>query len=142
MKTKRIATRSSVAAAITLVTLGFGLAPAMAAQLYPLTGTLNTSGTLIQYSTYRPHASGGSNFAISNNVGCADNRWSRFGLRVNDSTQYTQTLQFNGETGSQAFKRASDGSATIAAGSYAINGRMANETGHGCDNAWAGSMLL
>lgn len=112
------------------------------ATLIPLTGTLNTSGTLVQYSTYRPHVSGPSEMAISNNTGCADNRFSRFGLRVNDTSQYTNTNQYNGETGSQPFTRASNGSSTIGTGSYAINGRMANETGHGCDNSWAGTILL
>lgn len=136
---------STVAIAVSGVLLVSGLAgtPAQANQLYNLTGTLNTSGTLIQYSTWRPHSSGTSDFSISNQVGCSGNRWSRWGLRKDySSSQYTNSLQINGETGNGRFSRASNGSTTLPSGQYAINGRMANETGHGCDNYWAGSIYL
>ena len=134
---------------IALVVAGVAVAsalavgPAQANQLWNVSGTLNTSGTLMQYSTWRPHTSGVSDFTISNQVGCSGNRWSRWGLRKDYSTsQYTNTLQINGETGNGRFSRASDGSTTLPTGQYAINGRMANETGHGCDNSWAGSIWL
>ena len=129
---------AGVAAASTLM-----IAPAQANQLWNVSGTLNTSGTLVQYSTWRPHSTGVSDFTISNQVGCSGNRWSRWGLRKDySSSQYTDSIQINGETGNGRFKRASDGSTSLPTGQYAINGRMANETGHGCDNAWAGSIWL
>ncbi|MCA9686964.1 MAG: hypothetical protein KC457_32660 [Myxococcales bacterium] len=129
---------AGVAAASTLM-----IAPAQANQLWNVSGTLNTSGTLVQYSTWRPHSTGVSDFTISNQVGCSGNRWSRWGLRKDySSSQYTNSIQINGETGNGRFKRASDGSTSLPTGQYAINGRMANETGHGCDNAWAGSIWL
>lgn len=142
MRTNRLVARAVTLTLGVVATSAALVVPASANQLYPLTGTLNTSGTLVQYGTYRPHTSGGANFALSDQVGCSGNRTSRFGLRINDSSQYTQTLAFNSETGSQAFRRASDGSSTLATNSYAVNGRMANETGHGCDNKWAGSLFL
>ena len=129
---------AGVAAASTLM-----IAPAQANQLWNVSGTLNTSGTLVQYSTWRPHSTGVSDFTISNQVGCSGNRWSRWGLRKDySSSQYTNSIQINGETGNGRLKRASDGSTSLPTGQYAINGRMANETGHGCDNAWAGSIWL
>lgn len=114
MKTisKLALTAAGVAFASTLA-----VTPAQANQLWNVGGTLNTSGTLIQYSTWRPHSSGVSDFTISNQVGCAGNRWSRWGLRKDQSSsQYTQSIQINGETGNARFKRASDGSTTLPSG--------------------------
>lgn len=139
---KTIAKVAVTAAGVALSSV-VAVIPAQANQSWNVSGTLNTSGTLIQYSTWRPHSSGASDFTISNQVGCSGNRWSRWGLRKDQSSsQYTNTLQINGETGNGRFTRASDGSATLPSGQYAINGRMANETGHGCDNSWAGSIYL
>ncbi len=135
---------STVAATLAVaVSVLVAVPAAQANQLYNVSGTLNTSGTLVQYSTWRPHSSGVSDFTITNQVGCNGNRWSRWGLRKDgSSSQYTQSIQINGESGNGRFRRASDGSTTLPSGQYAINGRMANETGHFCDNAWAGSIWL
>lgn len=139
----RSTSKVALAAAGAIMAAGLAAAPAQANQLYNISRTLNTSGTLMQYSTWRPHSSGVSDFTITNQVGCSGNRWSRWGLRKDgSSTQYTQTLQINGESGNGRFRRVSDGGTTLPSGQYAINGRMANETGHGCDNAWAGSIWL
>ena len=139
----RSTSKVALAAAGAIMAAGLAAAPAQANQSWNISGTLNTSGTLMQYSTWRPHSSGVSDFTITNQVGCSGNRWSRWGLRKDGSSdQYTQTLQINGESGNGRFKRVSDGSTTLPSGQYAINGRMANETGHGCDNAWAGSIWL
>ncbi|HVK28695.1 MAG TPA: hypothetical protein VM575_10140 [Nocardioides sp.] len=139
----RTLVRMTVALAAALVALAVSVTPAHANQLWNVGGTLNTSGTLIQYSTWRPHSSGVSDFTISNQVGCAGNRWSRWGLRKDySSSQFTKSVQINGETGNARFSRADNGSTTLPSGQYAINGRMANETGHGCDNTWAGSIWL
>lgn len=135
--------KAAASVALAVLASVAAVAPAQANQSYPLSGTLNTSGTLIQYSTWRPHSSGVSDFTISNQVGCSGNRWSRWGLRKDYSTsQFTTTIQINGEQGNGRFARADNGSTTLPSGQYALNGRMANETGHGCDNAWAGSIYL
>lgn len=135
--------RMAIVLMATALALAVSLTPAHANQSWNVGGTLNTSGALIQYSTWRPHSSGVSDFTISNQVGCSGNRWSRWGLRKDQSSsQFTQSLQINGETGNGRFKRADNGSTTLPSGQYAINGRMANETGHGCDNTWAGSIWL
>jgi len=139
----RTSQKLMLAAVGTVLASAAAVVPAQANQLYSLSGTLNTSGTLIQYSTWRPHSTGTSDFTISNQVGFSGNRWSRWGLRKDySSSQYTRTLQINGETGNGRFQRASDGGTSLPSGQYAMNGRMANETGHGCDNSWAGSIYL
>ena len=62
--------------------------PAQANQSWNISGELNTSGTLMQYSTWRPHSAGPSDFTISDQVGCSGNRW---GLRLDQSSsQYTE----------------------------------------------------
>lgn len=90
------------------------------AATYDVAGELNTGGHLVQYSTFRSHIEGGASLHIYNNVGT----YSRFGLRNTSGSQVTNTNQYNGSGGDQAFTRASNGSTTIPTGSYAINGRM------------------
>jgi hypothetical protein len=128
--------------AVGMAALVLGVANPAAAATYALTGTLNTSGTLVQYSTYRPHISGGASLRVYDNTGCSANRWSRFGLRINDSSQFTNSNQYNGDGGDRVFTRASNGSRTLPTNDYAINGRMANQTGQGCDNYWEGVLTL
>lgn len=105
-------------------------------------GELNTGGYLVQYSTFRSHISGGASLRIYNNTGHDNHRYSRFGLRNTSGTQITHTNQYNGSGGDQVFRRSSNNSTTIPTGDYALNGRMADASGHGCDNVWAGTLVL
>lgn len=83
--------RSSVVVAMAAV---IGLAAPLAAQAatYDIYGTLNTGGSLVQYSTFRSHISGGASLRVYDNVGT----YSRFGLRNTAGTQITNSNQYNG----------------------------------------------
>lgn len=123
------------AGAIVLAIIGGASAQAAS---YNINGTLNTSGTLMQYSTFRTHGAGGSSLKITDNVATS----SRFGLRATSDIQVTNSNQYYGTGSLQAFTLASNGSYEIPAGSYAMNGRMVASTGVGADNYWAGTLSL
>ncbi len=125
---------ASVAAAL-LAVVG---ATAAEAATYSVYGDLNTGGYLVQYSTYRTHGGGGSSLKITDNV----SSYSRFGLRNTSNVQITNSNEYHGTGTLLAFTLASNGSYDIPAGSYAINGRMAADSGHGADHHWAGTLSL
>jgi hypothetical protein len=127
----KIAVVPSTAALLALV--GTTAAEAAAYSVY---GTLNTGGYLVQYSTYRTHSGGGSSLKVTDNVA----GYSRFGLRNTANSQISNSNEYHGTNTLLAFKRASNGSLDIPTGSYALNGRMAANSGG--DNYWAGTLNL
>ena len=98
-------------------------------------GQLNTSGSLVQYSTFRTHTfTGPINLNLNNNTG----NYTRLGLRDTAGNQFTYTQQWNAP-GSQNFVLR-NGSVRIAAGKhFAFNGRMGS-CGWFCDNTWGGTL--
>lgn len=122
---------ASLAAAGALV-LG-APAAAFADSVY-VSGELNRSGSLVQYSTYRTHTfTGPINMNLTNNTA----NYTRLGLRDTSGNQFTNTSQWNAP-GSQNFVLPS-GSTTISSGKqFAFNGRMGACTL--CDNVWGGTL--
>jgi len=102
---------------------------------YNISGTLNTGGYLVQYSTYRTHTGGGASLQVTLNV----DTYSRFGLRNPSGTQITNSNEYHAKE-YLAFTMASNGSLVIPAGSYAINGRMAAKSG--AANSWRGYLTI
>lgn len=100
-----------------------------------VSGSLNTSGSLVQYSTFRTHTfTGPINMNLDNNT----QNYTRLGLRDTSGNQFTNTSQWNAP-GSQNFVLPS-GSTTIGAGKqFAFNGRM-GACGWFCDNVWGGTL--
>lgn len=111
------------------ITLVMGIPFSASAQTFNVSGTLNTGGSLVQYSTFRSHVAGNASLKVTNNVGT----YSRFGLRTSDGVQRTSSLQYNGSGGDQSW-------GYLATGSYALNGRMGAK--RGADNYWAGLLTL
>lgn len=133
-------TKAAKLAAIPVIAVVAALISPMAAQAetYDVDGTLNTSGSLVQYSTFRSHVSGSASMKITNNVAT----YSRFGLRNTSGAQITNSSQFNESGGDQPFTLERNGSRTIPTGTYALNGRMGEKKGVGADNYWAGQLTL
>jgi len=77
----------------------FAVAPMAFADSMSVGGDLNTSGSLVQYSTYSTHT-----FAGPINLNLTDNtsNYTRLGLRDTVGTQFTNTPQWNA-AGSQNF---------------------------------------
>lgn len=137
MSKGKVATKlAAIPAAAVLFAVVGGTAAEAAS--YSVWGTLNTGGYLVQYSTFRTHAGGGSSLKVTDNVA----GYSRFGLRNTAGTQISNSNEYTGTGKLIAFKLASNGSLDIPKGSYALNGRMAANSGNGADNYWAGTLSL
>ena len=117
-------------------------APAMAAQTYwPVSGTLNTGGYLVQYSSWRVHdVNGRAGLDVNSQVGSCGQPI-RLGLRNMLGDQVTASNVYTGTSaGLKYFTMASSGSTTIPANYYAFNGRMTACSG--ADNTWAGQVYI
>ncbi|MBT1177708.1 hypothetical protein [Bifidobacterium callimiconis] len=125
MKTKRIMT---VLVACLALMLG---APAAAnAATYSVSGQLNAGGQLVQYSTFRSHTRGTAGLRITENVSGT----SRFGLRNTSGSQVTSSLSFTSPS-YQSW-------GTVAAGRYALNGRMISAHVSMPVYQWRGTLTL
>lgn len=110
---------------------------ALAASEY-VTGSLNTSGSLVQYSTIRTHAFQGIIDEDIDNL--PGNEYLRLGLRNDtNNTQFTLTEQWDVYT-LKEFHLSSNGSNIINARKFRINGRMEAGCQFFCDNTWGGLM--
>ena len=119
-----------------------GASPALAAQrYYAVSGTLNTGGYLVQYSTFRDHnVLGRAGLDVNNNVGPCGQPI-RIGLRDLEGDQITASNVYSGTgSGLKYFSVASSGSLNIPINSYALNGRMVEC--HGAENGWGGNLYL
>jgi hypothetical protein len=130
MKSRKITLGVAVAATLALLSPGVAYADSAYVE-----GELNRGGHLVQYSTFRTHTfTGPINLNLTNNTA----NYTRLGLRNSSGDQFTNTNQWNAP-GSQNFVLSSNGSTTIAQGTYfAINGRMGSCTL--CDNVWGGTL--
>lgn len=90
---------------------------------YPVSGTIDTSGGLVQYSTFRYHGGGPATLEVDSYPGYSDGNWLRVGLRNPAGTQVA-VIQF--EDGSPLGTTMSFGS--VAAGDYALNARLVIDT--------------
>lgn len=127
-----------VLVAALFLTATTGVLSAAAASTIGLSGSLNNSGSLVQYGTYRYNSGGAASFYCTDSVGNYDGQdYFKLGLRNTSNVQITDSPSWDSSGQTRSF-HTTGGSASIPYGHYAINGRMGEH--YVIPNNWAGNL--